>query len=108
MSADPTDLLKQTARLSEEVTRPFMNSRKIIRTGSRGDIRVAMREVDQTATPAEGGSAFLPYGGRGVLAAQSINLPCRRSSVMSWRPTRSCAPARPPLSLQPNTGPVRH
>ncbi|KPK58781.1 MAG: thiamine biosynthesis protein ThiC [Gammaproteobacteria bacterium SG8_31] len=60
MSADPTDLLKQTARLSEEVTRPFMNSRKIIRTGSRGDIRVAMREVDQTATPAEGGSVANP------------------------------------------------
>ena len=60
MSADPTDLLKQTARLSEEVTRPFMNSRKIVLTGSRGDIRVAMREVDQTDTPAEGGSVANP------------------------------------------------
>ncbi len=60
MSADPTDLLKQTARLSEDVTRPFMNSRKIVLTGSRRDIRVAMREVEQTATPAEGGSVANP------------------------------------------------
>jgi phosphomethylpyrimidine synthase len=60
MSADPTDLFQETARLSEEVTRPFPNSRKIIVNGSRADIRVAMREVAQTETPSDGGGIANP------------------------------------------------
>ena len=50
MSAISEDFVKKTARLSDEVTRPFANSRKIHVEGSRPDIRVPMREVHQTPT----------------------------------------------------------
>jgi len=51
MSAIPEDFIKNTARLSEDVTRPFRNSRKVYVTGSRPDIRVGMREIEQDNTP---------------------------------------------------------
>ena len=50
MSAIPDDFIQKTARLSEEVTRPFKNSRKIYVQGSRPDIRVGMREIQQSDT----------------------------------------------------------
>lgn len=50
MSAIPTDFAEKTARLSHEVTRPFPNSRKIYVQGSRKDLRVGMREIEQTPT----------------------------------------------------------
>ena len=50
MSAIPEDFIKKTAKLSEEVTRPFSNSRKIYVQGSRDDIRVGMREIQQDNT----------------------------------------------------------
>ncbi|MDH5471741.1 MAG: phosphomethylpyrimidine synthase ThiC [Gammaproteobacteria bacterium] len=52
MSAIPEDFINKTAKLSEEITRPFTNSRKIYIQGSRPDIRVAMREINQSDTPA--------------------------------------------------------
>ena len=52
MSAIPKSFLDNTARLSEEITQPFPNSRKIYVQGSRPDIRVGMREIDQADTPA--------------------------------------------------------
>ncbi len=55
MSAIPQDFVDQTARLSEEVTRPFPSSRKIYVTGSRPDLRVPMREVTLTPTHAADG-----------------------------------------------------
>ncbi len=51
MSAIPEEFIKNTAKLSEDVTRPFRNSRKVYVTGSRPDIRVGMREIDQDNTP---------------------------------------------------------
>jgi phosphomethylpyrimidine synthase len=60
MSAKPEELLVQTARLSEESTRAFPGSRKIYVEGCREDIRVGMREVSQTDTPAEGGGQTNP------------------------------------------------
>jgi len=51
MSAIPEEFIKNTAKLSEEVTRPFRSSRKVYVTGSRDDIRVGMREIDQDNTP---------------------------------------------------------
>ncbi len=51
MSAIPEEFIKNTAKLSEDVTRPFRNSRKVYVTGSRDDIRVGMREIDQDNTP---------------------------------------------------------
>jgi phosphomethylpyrimidine synthase len=58
MSAIPEDFIKKTSALSEEVTRPFPGSRKVFATGSRPDIRVPMREIEQapTAARAPGGS----------------------------------------------------
>jgi phosphomethylpyrimidine synthase len=51
MSAIPEEFVKKAARLSAEVTRPFTNSRKTFVQGSRADIRVGMREIQQTDTP---------------------------------------------------------
>ncbi|MES9886346.1 MAG: phosphomethylpyrimidine synthase ThiC, partial [Candidatus Sedimenticola sp. 6PFRAG1] len=50
MSAIPEEFINQTTRLSEEVTQPFPNSRKIHIEGSRPDIRVPMREIEQSPT----------------------------------------------------------
>ena len=50
MSAIPEEFLQKTAKLSEEVTKPFPKSRKIYTEGSRADIRVPMREISQDDT----------------------------------------------------------
>jgi phosphomethylpyrimidine synthase len=50
MSAIPKEFVLRTARLSEEVTRPFPGSRKVFVEGSRPDIQVPMREVTLTPT----------------------------------------------------------
>ncbi|WJW75258.1 phosphomethylpyrimidine synthase ThiC [Thiohalobacter sp. IOR34] len=60
MSAIPEEFLSKTARLSEEVTRPFPNSRKIHVQGSRPDLRVGMREISQAETPASFGAEENP------------------------------------------------
>jgi phosphomethylpyrimidine synthase len=60
MSADPRDLFQETARLSEAVTRPFPGSRKLMVSTERPDVTVAMREVRQSATPADGGAVANP------------------------------------------------
>ena len=60
MSAIPEEFVRKTARVSEDVTRPFPNSRKIYVTGSRPDVRVPMREVTQAATAASMGSEENP------------------------------------------------
>ncbi|MEO5622720.1 MAG: phosphomethylpyrimidine synthase ThiC [Dokdonella sp.] len=51
MNALPTALLRETAELSETVTRPIPGSRKIHVTGSRADVRVPMREIVLADTP---------------------------------------------------------
>ncbi|MCW8854265.1 MAG: phosphomethylpyrimidine synthase ThiC [Gammaproteobacteria bacterium] len=55
MSAIPEDFINKTDKLSEEITRPFTNSRKIHIQGSRPDIQVAMREIHLADTPASFG-----------------------------------------------------
>ncbi len=60
MSAIPQDFVRKTAQLSEEVTRPFPNSRKIHVTGSRPDLRVPMREVALTPTQTSQGEEDNP------------------------------------------------
>ena len=60
MSAIPEDFIKQTAQLSEDVTRPFPHSSKIYVQGSRPDIRVPMRQVRQADTPASFGAEQNP------------------------------------------------
>jgi phosphomethylpyrimidine synthase len=60
MSAIPEDFVTKTARLSEDVTRAYPNSRKIYVTGSRPDLRVPMRVVEQADTPASFGAEANP------------------------------------------------
>ena len=60
MSAIPEDFIKKTAQLSSEVTRPFPKSRKIYVQGSRDDLRVPMREIEQSDTPASFGPEHNP------------------------------------------------
>jgi phosphomethylpyrimidine synthase len=60
MSVIPEDFIKKTATLSEAVTGPFYQSRKIYVEGSRPDIRVPMREISQEPTPASFGAEENP------------------------------------------------
>jgi phosphomethylpyrimidine synthase len=60
MSAIPEEFVQKTTELSEEVTRPFPGSRKIYVEGSRPDIRVGMREIEQTETAASFGAEKNP------------------------------------------------
>jgi len=60
MSANPKTFLNAAARLSEEATRPYPQSRKIYVPGSRSDLRVGMREVVQSATPLAAGTEENP------------------------------------------------
>ncbi len=50
MSAIPEEFQQRTAKLSQEVTRPFPNATKIYVQGSRPDLRVPMREIAQSPT----------------------------------------------------------
>ncbi|MEW8315391.1 MAG: phosphomethylpyrimidine synthase ThiC [Candidatus Thiodiazotropha endolucinida] len=60
MSVIPEDFIKKTTTLSEAVTGPFYKSRKIHVDGSRPDIRVPMREINQEATAASFGAEENP------------------------------------------------
>jgi phosphomethylpyrimidine synthase len=55
MNANPK-FLSATARVDEAAVKPLPNSRKVYVTGSRPDIRVPMREVSQSDTPASFGA----------------------------------------------------
>lgn len=60
MSAIPEEFANHTARLSDQVAKPFPASRRIYIQGSRPDIRVSMRQVTQTSTRASQGSEENP------------------------------------------------
>ncbi|HHM04594.1 MAG TPA: phosphomethylpyrimidine synthase ThiC [Gammaproteobacteria bacterium] len=60
MSAIPQDIARKTAELSAEVTQPFPGSRKIYVPGSRPDLRVGMREIQQSVTPGRAGAEENP------------------------------------------------
>ncbi len=55
MSAIPEEFLRKTAQLSQSVTLPLQGSQKIYVTGSRADVRVPMRMVEQTSTRTNAG-----------------------------------------------------
>ena len=65
MNAVPSELLRQTAELSESVIRPIPGSHKIHVTGSRADLVVPMRAIVQDDTPgtfgAESNAPFVVY-----------------------------------------------
>jgi phosphomethylpyrimidine synthase len=60
MSAIPEEFVRRTTELSAAVTRPFPGSRKVYVEGSRPDIRVSMREIQQSETPASFGAENNP------------------------------------------------
>lgn len=60
MSAIPQEFVKKTSRLSEAITQPIPGSKKIYVEGSRPDIQVPMRQVEQHATPASFGEEENP------------------------------------------------
>ncbi|MGN2390402.1 phosphomethylpyrimidine synthase ThiC [Pelomicrobium sp. G1] len=59
MSANPK-FLAATARVDEAAVQPFPNSRKVYVQGSRPDLRVPMREITQSDTPASFGAEKNP------------------------------------------------
>ncbi|WHZ19975.1 MAG: Phosphomethylpyrimidine synthase ThiC [Rhodanobacteraceae bacterium] len=62
MNAQPSELLRQAQTLSETVTAPIRGSRKTYVRGSRDDVRVPMREIVLTNTPAMfGAEANAPF-----------------------------------------------
>ncbi|HKV65327.1 MAG TPA: phosphomethylpyrimidine synthase ThiC, partial [Rhodanobacteraceae bacterium] len=62
MNAQPSELLRQAQTLSETVTSPIRGSRKTYVRGSRDDLRVPMREIVLTDTPAMfGAEANAPF-----------------------------------------------
>ncbi len=60
MSEPAEDLRDRASRLSEDVTGPLSGSRKIYRVGSRADLRVGMREIEQAPSSASFGSQANP------------------------------------------------
>jgi phosphomethylpyrimidine synthase len=59
MNANPK-FLNSTARVDEGTVKPLPNSRKVYVEGSRPDIRVPMREISQSDTPASMGAEKNP------------------------------------------------
>src|SRR5258706_9191263 len=59
MNANPK-FLSATAEVDEGATKPFARSRKVYVEGSRADVRVPMREVTLTDTPASFGAEKNP------------------------------------------------
>ncbi len=55
MSAMTENFIKDTSRLSDEITRPFSGSRKVYLQGSHLDVRVAIREISQSDTETNNG-----------------------------------------------------
>jgi len=60
MSANPQEILNPTAEINPETIEPFPNSSKTYVTGSRPDIRVAMREISLSDTQTEQGREVNP------------------------------------------------
>ena len=82
MNALPSELLRQTAELSESVTRPIPGSRKIHVEGSRADVRVPMREIALADTPsvfgAEKNAPFTTYDTSGPYTDPDVIIDVRK------------------------------
>lgn len=81
-SVDSQTLLSQTARVDDASIQPFPNSQKIYVTGSRGDIRVPMREVSLSDTPTDFGGEKNPavriYDTSGPYTDPSVKIDLRK------------------------------
>jgi len=82
MSAIPEDFLQKTSRLNQILIEPFPNSKKIYVQGSRPDIRVPMREIQQTDTLTERGKESNPairvYDTSGVYSDPNVTIDLRK------------------------------
>ncbi len=82
MSADPKEFLSRTARVDEAAIQPFPNSRKIYVSGSRPDIRVPVREITLSDTPAGFGAENNPpltvYDTSGPYTDPGVDIDVRR------------------------------
>src|SRR5688572_2084395 len=80
MNANPK-FLNATAHVDEAAVKPLPNSRKIYVTGSRPDLRVPMREITQSDTPASFGAEKNPpvfvYDCSGPYTDPSVNIDIR-------------------------------
>jgi phosphomethylpyrimidine synthase len=80
MNANPK-FLSQTALVDNAAVQALPNSRKIYVTGSRADIRVAMREISQSDTPASMGAEKNPpiyvYDCSGPYTDPDVNIDIR-------------------------------
>jgi phosphomethylpyrimidine synthase len=80
MNANPK-FLSQTALVDNAAVQSLPNSRKIYVTGSRADIRVAMREISQSDTPASMGAEKNPsiyvYDCSGPYTDPDVNIDIR-------------------------------
>ena len=78
MNALAADLVRETAALSENLTRPIPGSRKMYTSGSRTDLRVPMREVALADTPlvfgAEKNTPFALYDTSGPYTDPAVRI----------------------------------
>jgi len=78
MNALPSDLIRETSALSADVTRPIPGSSKVHVGGSRADLRVPMREIQQGDTPrlfgAEPNPALTVYDTSGPYTDPSVRI----------------------------------
>jgi len=84
MNAIPDEFLSRTAKLNQASVQSFPNSKKIYVEGGRPDIRVPMREISLTDTPAiEGGKvetnpAVMVYDTSGPYTDPSVEIDIRK------------------------------
>ncbi|MGV6852044.1 MAG: phosphomethylpyrimidine synthase ThiC [bacterium] len=78
MNSIPRDIDKNTRQIGAEVTAAFPSSKKIYVEGSRPDIKVPMREIEQQATPVAMGSEINPplavYDTSGVYTDPAVEI----------------------------------
>lgn len=82
MSPIPDSILSETATVDERIVEPIPNSKKIFVTGSRPDIRVAMREIScsptQTRTGLEENTPITVYDTSGPYTDPEIAIDIRK------------------------------
>jgi len=82
MAAANPKFIAATARIDDGAVQPLPNSRKVYVTGSRPDLRVPMREVSQSDTPASFGAEKNPsvfvYDTSGPYTDPSVRIDIRR------------------------------
>jgi len=82
MAAANPKFIAATARIDDGAVQPLPNSRKVYVTGSRPDIRVPMREVSQSDTPASFGAEKNPpvlvYDTSGPYTDPSVRIDIRQ------------------------------